>query len=177
VKFRMVVAVVIAIVLAGTIGLAQGKARTEKFEGDPFLNLGYFIGSCSPTVDVLNDAKLQITSTLHYDKDGVLVKEIDYVHLLEPDAYYLANHATGVRINGNTLYGNPGEHEVDHYSFLLGVMSFTGPAFRVTVPGYGTIFAETGHAIRVLPTWDWVANTGWNGFQDQDVAALCDYLK
>jgi hypothetical protein len=63
-----------------------------------------------------------------------------------------------------------------------GVEKVSGLLYKVRVPGYGPIFMETGALVYQCEPWTWencvlVSNAGHNQFADQDLAALCEYLK
>ncbi len=66
---------------------------------------------------------------------------------------------------------------MDRVVFSDGTMSISGPYFKIRVPGYGVIFAESGHQVMDLATGQVISNSGPNQFIDGDAAALCQYLK
>jgi hypothetical protein len=70
-----------------------------------------------------------------------------------------------------------GPAEAENARFVGGYLYLSGPSWKIRVPGYGLIFAETGRGVKDLQTGEFVFNSGHNQFLEQDLAALCAYLK
>jgi len=187
VRIRFAVAVALAVVFAGTIGMAQGRGRVEKYVvgpldivavADPADPAYAPLGRCDG-FDILEDFGFVGTFMDRYDQSGKLVQRIakfDYPY----DRYYNSKNAA------KEVYAVPGEHQSNQFvapvfdaagNYIGGVHHGSGPSAMITVPGYGNIFAETGTFSFDMTTWTMTYNRGHNQFFAADLAALCDYLK
>jgi hypothetical protein len=167
VKQRSVIALAFILLLMSSVAFSQNYGRTEKF-AIPVTGTGFVVGSCG-NFDVLNDFVGLVRGTVVYDKSGAPVQTIQRV-IGESIYYNSVNPAKAV-------LGGPGEGELDKFDWAAGTLSISGLSYKIRVPGYGIIFAETGHGVGDPTTGQIVFNVGHNQFADQDLAALCNYLK
>lgn len=170
-KQRSVFAFAIALLLMSSVAFSQGSRRTEKFS-IPVTQTGGLVGQCG-NFDVLTDFAALMSGTIVYDKYGVAVQQILHWRLIGESIYYNSTNPA------KSVFGGPAEHELDRIDFATGLAYVAGPSFKIRVPGYGLIFAETGHIV-VDETQNppvVVQNSGHNQMVDQDLAALCNYLK
>ncbi len=168
-KQRSVFAVAFVLLLMSSVALAQVNGRTEKFKV-PFTDTGYFVGQCA-NFNVLTDFAGIYSGTLVYDKSGSVVQIIQHIRLIGESIYYNSTDPT------KSVLGGPGEREMDRIITETGLQYTSGPLFKIRIPGYGLIFAETGHFVFDTATGQFLFNSGHNQIVDQDLAALCDYLK
>jgi hypothetical protein len=167
-KQRSVVVAVI-LLLMSSVAFSQDNRRTEKFS-IPVTVTASLVGQCG-NFDVLSDWVALLSGTVLYDKSGVAVQTIQHYRLIGESIYYnSANPAKAVN-------GGPAEHELDKIDVTTGIVYVSGLSFKIRVPGYGLIFAETGRYIFDENTGQVLFNSGHNQFLDQDLAALCNYLK
>lgn len=175
-RVRFVVVVAIALLVAGSVTFAQQQGRTERIQ----LSLpesNWFVGVCSPTVDVFSKVALQVRITLYYDKSGnVVLKELDKVNP-GPVVFFLGDHETQEPINDNTVMGSPGQTENDRYIFADDLDYITGIPFKIVVPSLGRIYSFAGRSVWVISTGALVDYSAGNGNAASDVTGLCDYLK
>ena len=178
-KLRMIVAIAVAIMLAGTLGFAQsqGRAVHKEFTG---AWEGAFVSGCindyGETFDVMNRFETSLKDTTIYNKQGQIAQVVRSVKFttdifwnsLEPE---------------KSLRGGPGENQEVRWTYENGevvLLQQSGPTVRINLRGYGPIYIETGHA-RVDPnTGEVYFNSGWNHYWDGDPAAaeaLCNALK
>ena len=168
-KQRSVVAVAVTLLLMSSVAFSQDNRRTEKFS-IPVTVTGSVVGQCG-NFDVLNDFVALLSGTIVYDKSGVVVQTIQHYHLIGESIYY--NSANPAK----RVFGGPAEHELDRIDGTTGIVYVSGPSFKIRVPGYGLIFAETGHIVVDENTGQVLFDSGHNQFVDQDLAAVCNYLK
>ena len=178
-RTRIIVAVGVAVMLAGTIGFAQSQGRAVHTESTGSWE-GVFVGGCindyGETFDVMNRLETSAKDTTIYDKKGQIAQVVMnakattdiFWNSLEPE---------------KSLRGGPGENEEIRWTYendLVVLMHQSGAIIRVNLRGYGPIYIETGHA-RVDPnTYEVYFNSGWNQYWDGDPAAaeaLCNALK
>ncbi len=178
-KARIIVGTVIAaaIAVAGTVTLAQQprvvrETRTDRGEGVLF--------SCSNgaggTFDVVNRWEAIGTSTTRFNAAGQIV-EILFIYKYTVDE--LENSVTG-----NTLDAGPGEIQQMRLIFKDGEpaeLHESGAIMKLNVPGYGLVYAETGHVRIDLNGggvyFDSGHNALWEGFSAEARQATCDALK
>ena len=171
-KHRCVLGVAIAIMIAGSLTLAQGQGRIEKFGIGPEAAVGFMVGHCADgNFDVLTDYVVLITGTIRYDKSGQYITDRYQVKLIGESVYYNSTDPE------KSVPGGPGEVENHRFDSKTGLYTGAGLSFKVRIPGYGLIFAETGHFVYDYSAGENVFNSGHNQFMDQDLAALCKYLK
>ena len=168
-KQRSAVAIAFVLLLVSSVALSQNNGRTEKFS-IPVTQTGVVVGQCG-NFDVLNDFTALLSGTIVYDKSGVAVQTIQHYRLIGESIYY--NSANPEK----SVLGGPAEHELDRIDMTTGIVYVSGPSFKIRVPGYGLIFAETGHIVIDETTGQVVFNSGHNQYVDQDLAALCNHLK
>ena len=178
-RLRMIIAVVVAVMLAGTLGFAQSQGRAVHKESTGAWE-GVFVSGCindyGETFDVMNRFETSVKDTTIYDKKGQIAQVVRSIKFttdifwnsLEPE---------------KSLRGGPGEGEELRWTYednVMVLMHQSGAIVRVNLRGYGPIYAETGHA-RVDPnTYEVYFNSGWNHYWDGDPAAaeaLCNALK
>jgi len=172
VRPRIIFAVAVAVILAGTIGFAQGQGRIEKFGIGPEASVGFKVGHCADgNFDVLTDYVFLITGTNRYDKSGQFVTDRFQLKVIGESVYYNSSDPA------KSLPGGPGEVENHRTDPKTGLGFGAGLSFKVRIPGYGLVFAETGRFASDYSTGEYVFQSGHNQFADQDLAALCKYLK
>jgi hypothetical protein len=167
-RHRSVVAVVVALLLMSSVGFAQGQGRSEKFTIGPLVTTAFVVGNCG-TFDVKVDGVGLITGNLVYNKSGQVVNDVEHYRTIGESLYYNSENTA------RAVTGAPAELENARY--VGGYLYASGPSWKVRVPGYGLIFAETGTLIVDLQAQQIIFNAGHNQFVDKDLAALCDYLK
>jgi hypothetical protein len=112
-----------------------------------------------------------VTGTNRYDKSGQFITYRYQVKLIGESVYYNSTNPE------KSVPGGPGEVENHRSDPKTGLDNVSGLSFKVRIPGYGLVFAETGHWVYDYSAGEWVFNSGHNQFVDQDLAALCEYLK
>ena len=162
-----------AFILLGSVAFGESKRRTEK---GSFSNAvtGFVVGQCDG-FQILADWVFQLSWVDLYDKSGQFVQEIDHYRVLGQTVYYNSEDPT------KAVFGGPGESEQSQYDGATGMIYGHGAIWKIKVPGYGVIFAETGTYILQCDPYTFsncelVSNTGHNQFWDNDLAAVCDYL-
>lgn len=176
-KFRMAVAVAVAVLVAGTIGFAQGQGRVVESLGGEVWQ-GVFISECvaddGSLFDVMNDYEATWRDLTRYEKNGDIAQIVRTVRF--PKDVFTNS------VTGKTLYGGPGERNEVRFIYEDGVLVniiSTGPVLRINVPGYGPVFIETGHAVydenHVL-LFD-SGHNDYRGWAPEAVEALCNALK
>ena len=172
-KERIVAAVAIALLLAGMAVSAQTQGRIEPYQftvADTGVQLP---GSCGD-FNILYDDVILIRGTLRYDKAGNLVKDRYLIKIIGQTRYYNSTDPD------KFVMGGPGELEVEHILWEDGIPainSFAGPAFKVILKGYGPIYLQAGHTVYDYRTGEVLFHAGPNAYLEQDIQALCDYLK
>ena len=170
---RIVITVAVAVLLAGTIGFAQEQGRTERSEGT-FAVQGQVMGPCG-SASVLAQYTIAWKQIDRYDKSQVLVESIIQNKPIGSSLYYLGSEGEAAPSDAKVVIGVPKEMENVRVDWVKNIIYDQGDIFHVTVPGYGTIFAQVGHAAYDMNTDPWTtlhSSTQYDG----DVAALCDYL-
>jgi hypothetical protein len=174
----MVVAVAVAVVLAGGVAFTQGQGRVVQ-DRYPFEVRGDVIANCADygvgDFQILADYEAEIHDATLLGKDGLPVQLVENFKV-KWSVYY--SPETGKSINGG-----PGESQQMRMLFENGVPvshRWSGAVFKVVVPGYGPTLLETGRA-----RWIWDAtgtahwldtNSGHNDWVDRDLTALCEYM-
>jgi len=175
----MIVAVVVAVMLAGTIGFAQGKGRVTQYR-DEFPVVEEFVVDCvtdAGNFTVLTDYQASLSGATFADKDGHIYREVQSYRVMS-SVYYNASDP-----ENKFLLGGPRESQQSQFAYdehgLLIEHTFSGPTYKLVVPGYGPVFMETGHSRWVFENGTWVNtfNTGHNQKIDGDIEALCEFLK
>jgi hypothetical protein len=168
-KQGSVVAVTVVLLLMSSVAFSQDNRRTEKFS-IPVTQTGVLVGQCG-NFDVLNDFTALVSGTIVYDKSGVAVQTIEHVRVIGESIYYNSANPT------KSVLGGPGEGEMHRIDGTTGIVYISGPSWKIRISGYGLIFAETGHVVFDETTGQIFFNSGHNQFLDQDLAAVCNYLK
>jgi hypothetical protein len=173
---RFPVAVVVAVLLAGTIAFAQGKGRVVKWTWGPLTGT-FFVGACEG-FQIWEDVAQTNTYIDRYDASGTLVQSIVHADFFS-DRFY--NNS----VDGNEVYAVGGERQnnrvfdqpvYDGATPVEGVQQGMGPMYQITVPGYGKILGQSGMYVYDYRTGNFVSH-GPSQVNDGDLAALCDYLK
>lgn len=172
-KLRIVITIAVAILLAGTVGFAQGQGRTERSEGT-FAVQGQVMGPCGPAF-VLAQYAIAWKRIDRYDKNQDPVESIIQNNPIGSSLYYLGNDGDPAPSNAKVVIGVPKEMENVRVDWVNNIIYDQGDIFHATVPGYGTIFAAIGHAAFDMSTEPWTTLRSTPKYWG-DVAALCDYL-
>ncbi len=162
-------AVFVVLLMTGSVAFGQDKRRTEKFS-IPLAFTGVSVGVCVG-FEVLSDWTSLYTGTLLYDKSGQFVQQVDHVRVIGESRYYNSTDPA------KEVMGGPGEMVQGRLDAATGLYYLSGDPYKVRVPGYGLIWSETGLVVYDTNTGQYTFNTGHNQFVDQDLTALCDYLK
>jgi len=171
---RKVLVFTAAFMLLATAGFGQG--RTER-GSETFSETGFFVGHCDAyDFDILADWTAIFTFVDLYDKDGMWVWSVSHERVLGRTRYYNAEDPA------KEVFGGPGEGVSVRWDAATGLRYGSGMSWKVKVPGYGLIFAESGHHVFQCEPYTFrncvlVSNVGHNQFRDADFDALCDYLK
>ena len=172
-KLRIVIAVAVAVLLAGTTGFGQGQGRIERSEGT-FAVQGQVMGPCG-SAWVVAQYTVAWKQMDRYDNGGVLVESVIQNSAIGSSLYYLGNEGDAAPSDAKVVIGVPKEPENVRIDWVKNILSDQGDIFHVTVPGYGTIFAAVGHAVYDMST-DPLTTLHSSPQYAGDVAALCDYL-
>lgn len=176
---RCVLGFAIAVLIAGSVGFAQGKGRVfhdRYVTGLEEISMGdcadYGVGS----FEIWNDYQASIHDAILFDEDGVTPKLVVENFKVISDVFYNSTNPT------KRIAAGPGENQEVHYRYENGkLVSFqwSGPVVRVNLPGYGPIYSETGVFKRLWyeGSWHFIMNTAHNQWVDGDIEALCWALK
>ena len=170
---RMVVAVVVAMLLAGTIGSAQEPSRTEKIAYPQVAFVGLYMWTCGEgdtAFNIMNDLSYIYRETNRYDKTGTLVQTIGHL-TITLDALYNEKKPS-IRV-----YGIPGEHQINRIVWADGVNYGKGPSYDYVLPGQGPVFHNAGNFTYQLSSGVYLVFHGPNDFITGDYATVCEYLK
>jgi hypothetical protein len=160
---RYLLGVALALAVAGSVTFAQGKPEQLRYR----MAGEWQLGSCGdiPLIYTFDGTYHEVWST---DKDGTLTL-IQNFHMVQ-DTYHLEG-------SDHVLLGSPGVTETARVTDVGGpneTVKIAGNLFRVNIPGYGLIFAQSGKVV-FGPTG--VISRGHTDFwSDQDFDALCSYL-
>jgi hypothetical protein len=160
VKPRNVVALLVVLLLIGSVGFSESQRRTEKFYIPLPPATGLFIGSCG-SFDILSEGTALMTGTNVYDKSGQFVMQIMHFRVIGESLYYNSTN------KAKAVAGGPGEGEIQRFDAATGLVYGSGPSWKVRVPGYGLIWAETGHFVYDTNTGEFVFNSAHNQFIDR----------
>jgi len=177
-KLRIIVSIV---ALAGGIAFAQSGNRVlqDRYVIGPIR--GDLIGNCADygvgNFEVWNDWEASVHDVILFEKDGVTPKQLVENLKVLWEFYYNSTNPEAKR-----LTGGPGENQQLVMTYENGrvvSLRYSGPVFRVNVPGYGQVFAETGVFKREYydGAWHFIMNSGKNQYWDGDIEALCWALK
>lgn len=123
------------------------------------------IGDCGD-FEIWNDVNLVLDLVTHLNQDGD--RTFTRQHWRVSDSVYYRSDDPSVFV-----YGGPGEQDIRKYDWLDEVWAYSGPAFKITIPGYGVIFHEAGHAIYDPANDELTFQRGPSDFTDGDFDALC----
>ena len=171
-RLRTVLSLAVVFILVATVSF--GQKRTEKISV-VLTESEYFVGQCEG-FEVWTDFVALFSWTDLYDKNGQWVKTNQRYRVLGESLYYNSEN------HDRSILGGPGEIDRAQFWAATGVIKGGGLSWKVKVPGYGLIWAETGTLVWQCDPYTFancvlVSNTGHNQFLDQDLAALCNYLK
>jgi hypothetical protein len=160
-------AAVTAMVLLAAPATAAKPERTD-FEFEDF---GFFIGDCGDFI-VLNDSYIRGFFVEHFNNDGSL--KFVFQRLQLSDSIYYREDDRSVY-----LTGGPGEVEVTKFFDADDPPTFvvTGIPFKVTVPGQGIIFHDSGRIIIDTTTGNVLFQAGPKDFGDDQLGGLCEALR
>jgi hypothetical protein len=167
-KALRVLAVTVVLLFLVSLGFGQKQGRTEHYSY-PITVRSQNLGSCE-AFDVYTDYDVMLHVTAVYDNKGNLAKERFKADVVGRSIYYNSNNPTIF------LMGGPGEMEIDHLNIVKESIFATGLMWKVTVPGYGAIFLETGRLVWDFNIGENLYNTGHNQFFDEDLKAVCKAL-
>lgn len=137
----------------------------------PTTVVGQPIGNCGDFI-ILADYTVVVDWTVFFDNEGVpiratrkafVVNGTSLVYNSEDPSYWLA--------------GGPGERELVTFDLVNGTETITGPSWKVTVPGYGNVFLNTGRIVFQLDPFAVLFYAGQVDYYAQDVEALCHVLR
>jgi hypothetical protein len=171
---RCVLGVGIALLVAGSVTFGQSQRRTQKFSVQGSYT-NFLVGQCDG-FEIWSDWVELLTWVDRVDKNGQFAQEVGREKLLGQSLYYNSTNFD------KAVAGGPGEAANFRWDAKTGRVYNSAVSWKVTVPGYGIIFAETGATVYQCDPYTFencqlVSNTGHNQFIDEDLAALCDYLK
>ena len=171
-RVRTILACTLMFIMVATVGFGQG--RTERGTV-PYSETGFLVGECDG-FQILVDWSGLFTFVDLYDKDGMWVRSVAHERVLGQGVYYNSENPA------KSVLGGPGEGVTVRWDPATGRRYGSGMSWKVKVPGYGLIFAESGlHVFQCEPytfrNCELVSNVGHNQFRDPDLAALCDYLR
>lgn len=171
-NLRKVLPLAVVFILLATVGIAQKRTVKGAVEASG----SEVIGGCQG-FDIQTDYNFRFMYVLHFDKNGELVREKYQFKIIGESVYY---NSTDLN---KAVMGGPGEVVNVTIDPARGLLILRGLSYKVRIPGYGLIFAESGELVWHCddPFMDtgcvMVKNTGHNQLIEQDIAALCDYLK
>ena len=133
------------------------------------------IGACSG-FEIWVDWAGLITEMQLYDNQGNLLQGHFANRVIGESVWYNSTDAS------KAVTGGPGEVDSVQLDATTGSFRESGLGWKVRIPGYGVIFAETGTNVYQCDPYTFencvlISNVGFNQLADGDVAALCDYLK
>jgi hypothetical protein len=143
--------------------------RTEIVRNVSDIVVGYKLGSCG-AFDILADWNALLQVTFYYDGDGNLVRQHVRYRVVGPSRYY---NSVDPQVG---VLGGPGEIQNNRFDFVNNTLTFSGLAWKITLPGYGTILFETGLSVMDLTSGIITRDTGQNQLNAGDLAALCEAL-
>lgn len=171
-RLHRVLALVAVVMLLATVSF--GQKRTEK--GSLESSGTDLVGQCEG-FNVLTDYFFRMIWINHFDKNGELLRTRYQWKIIGESVYYNSEDLN------KAVTGGPGEVSNQSFDPATGQIRVTGIVYKVKIPGYGLVFAETGALVwqcddpYTFTNCVMVSNTGHNQYAEGDVAALCDYLK
>jgi hypothetical protein len=171
-SLRKVLPLAVVFILLATVGIAQKRTVKGSVEGSGT----DFVGQCQG-FSVQTDYNFRFIFILYYDKNGELVKERAQFKVIGESVYYNSTNLN------KAVSGGPGEVANQTFDTATGQVRIRGMLYKVRIPGYGLVFAESGEEIwqcddpYTFTNCVMVKDTGHNQLNEQDIAALCDYLK
>jgi hypothetical protein len=168
-KLRFVVAVAVAVVLAGGVATTQGQGRVEHFaiaEG-PFdeimVDCGDFL--------VWESYSVTFRGIRRMDAAGNPIQIVE--HLSTYDAVYYNGNDRSIDVEAY------GEHGLRRWDLADGLLYMSGPAVRLKIPNGPLVFLHTGHWIwdTTATPWELSFQKGRSDLFDNDIDALCRALR
>jgi hypothetical protein len=176
-KLRFVVAVAVAVVLAGGVAFTQGQGRVVRDNWTE--TSSYILGTCldddGTPFEINDEYEVSYQRAIHMDEEGE-VQQI--VVNLKVNWEIFSNSIDASKF----LWAGPGENQHGILKYEGGQLvsnQWSGLPNKVIVPGYGPVFMETG-VLRWDENWVTLSNTGHNDLYSpgpETLVALCNFLK
>ena len=173
---RCLLAVAIAVLIAGTETSAQQQGLVQKWVVPPTAyGVGYMTTCFADTpaeFDILSDFTVGYKVTDRYDTSGTLVESTWHATNFL-DVYFNSTDPT------KRAEAPPGEHQIAHYDYRTGLMHSTAMYVFLTVPGYGRILAQVGLFVYDFVNHEILYTRGPNDFfgGNYDWTPMCEALK
>ena len=168
-RVRFVLAVLAAVVLAGTVAFGQRQGPVEHFtivEG-PFdevmVDCGDFL--------VWEHYSVTFRGARRMDAAGNVIQIVE--HLSVFDAVYYNGSDPSVSVEAY------GEHALRRWDVQEGLLYMSGPGVRLKIPNGPLVFLHTGHWIwdTTVTPWGLIFQKGRSDLFDNEVDALCGALR
>jgi len=162
-KLAVVLALALMLLAAVPVSAAKPVVIDWVYEDD-----NVWSAAPCPGFDVWDHEVLNVRTTLFYDDEGNLLREISLLKGTNT-LYTLEN--PGVELVGETAI-------TIHYNYVTGTGYGTGLISNLTIPGYGTVFVQAGRWDQNLyPVYPDSHLAGKDSFGDpEDIEQLCSYL-
>ena len=167
-RVQRVFAAAVVLLFLVSLGFGQTRGRTEHYKYTISVT-GQDLGDCGD-FHVFNDYVVLVHEVWLLDKEGQPVKAVNRYKAIGQSIVYNSTDSDLFLVTG------PGETEIDHINLEKGTLSITGIPFKLKVPGYGSIYYETGRIVIDLNTGGILSNTGHNQVVDADLEAVCECL-
>lgn len=167
-KLPMTSILITAFVAWGVTSIAwAGKPQKQHFS---ISESDFLIVDCDG-FQVLSDYNVEGFFQLKFDEDGNLVSARTHGKFTE-DVWYNSEHPD-IRIAAG-----PGEVQNEGYDFLGDppTVAIAGIASKVTFPGYGVVFLDTGNIVFDLDTGEILFKRGPSDFYDGNGSIICSVL-
>jgi hypothetical protein len=166
----------VVMVIGAAISLGLGylpnafAVPPDKTDFGPVQVFGQYVGGCD-TFSILTDYTYGGHVIVHYDQGGNVTKVFQHYSFTEV-TYYNSNFPEVL------VRGGPGETQNSRFIYT-GDSPFAvlgGPTYKITLPGEGVIFHQTGRLVVDLSTFEIIVQTGPSDFLDGNFDALCAAL-
>jgi len=131
----------------------------------PIEQEGFFIADCG-SFQVLSDFVVVIEFADHYDKQGELI--FTNYRLWSGDVTYYNSTDPSI-----SVIEKQGNREITRWYWQDGWLADLGNFFKITLPGQGVVFHQTGLALLSLDTFEIFFSAGPHDYSDENVAAVC----
>lgn len=125
----------------------------------------FFIAECG-SFQVWSDFTLVVPYKEHYNKQGELIFT-DYRLWSGDTTYYNSTDPSIFVIE------KEGGREIARWNWEDGTIADLGMIWKITLPGQGVIFHQTGRALVDIDTYEILFSAGPKDSSDGNVAALC----